>query len=143
MNVSRRAGGLDTLEIDYKVILMSPELPILQFLSRTVLTKILAVTEEARSGDWNALKGPLTEFGRSGINAAAVWYARTDGSYYTVEKGLTDQNISDRPYFPRLMGGGNVIGDLIISKSTGKRSAVTRRHNQRKRRKETIPWQHI
>jgi hypothetical protein len=86
--------------------------------------KILAVTEEARNGDWNALKGPLTEFSRSGINAAAVWYARTDGSYYTVEKGLTDQNISDRPYFPRLTAGNNVVGDLIISKSTGKRAAV-------------------
>jgi hypothetical protein len=86
--------------------------------------KVLAVTEEARSGDWNALKGPLAGFGRSGINAAAVWYARTDGSYYTVEKGLTDQNLADRQYFPRLMAGHNVVGDLIISKSTGKRAAV-------------------
>ncbi|MFZ2196903.1 MAG: cache domain-containing protein, partial [Thermodesulfovibrionales bacterium] len=86
--------------------------------------KILAVTEEARSGDWNAVKGLLTEFSRSGINSAAVWYVRTDGSYYTAEKGLTDQNISDRAFFPRLLSGDNVVGDLAISKSTGKRVAV-------------------
>jgi hypothetical protein len=86
--------------------------------------KILSVSEEVRSGDWNAMKGLLTEFGRSGINAAAVWYARTDGRYYTVENGLTDQNISDRSYFPRLLAGNDVVGDLVISKSTGERAAV-------------------
>ena len=86
--------------------------------------KILSATEEAKSGDWNAMKGLLTELSSGGINAAAVWYARTDGSYYTVEKGLTDQNISDRPYFPRLLSGENIVGDLVISKSTGKRTAI-------------------
>jgi len=86
--------------------------------------KIFSETEEARSGDWNAIKGPLTEFSRSGITAAAVWYARPDGHYYTVEKGLTDQSLSDRPYFPRLMAGTAVVGDLVISKSTGKRSVI-------------------
>jgi hypothetical protein len=86
--------------------------------------KILAVTEEAKSGDWNVMKGLLTEFSRSDINSAAVWYTRTDGNYYTVEKGLTDQNISDRAFFTRLLSGDNVVGDLAISKSTGKRVAV-------------------
>jgi hypothetical protein len=86
--------------------------------------KILSETEEVQSGDWNAMKGPLAEFNRSGINAAAVWYARPDGHYYTVEKGLTDQSLSDRPYFPRLMAGTTVVGDLVISKSTGKRTAI-------------------
>ena len=86
--------------------------------------KILSETEEVRSGDWHAMKGPLAKFSGSGINAAAVWYARPDGHYYTVEKGLTDQNLSDRPYFPRLMAGTTVVGDLVISKSTGKRTAI-------------------
>ena len=86
--------------------------------------KIFAVTEEARSGGWNALKDLLAEFSRSGINSAAVWYARTDGSYFTVEKGLTDQNIGDRAFFTRLLSGDNVVGDLAISKATGKRVAV-------------------
>ncbi|MRR07123.1 MAG: hypothetical protein EG828_09290 [Deltaproteobacteria bacterium] len=86
--------------------------------------KILSATDEVRSGDWNAMKGPLSEFSRSGIHAAAVWYARPDGRYYTVEKGLTDQSLSDRRYFPRLMAGTTVVGDLVISKSTGKRTAI-------------------
>lgn len=86
--------------------------------------KILSVTEEARSGQWDAMKGLLSELNKSGINPASVWYARTDGHYYTVEKGLTDQDISDRPYFSRLMAGDNVVGDLVISMSTGKRAAV-------------------
>jgi hypothetical protein len=86
--------------------------------------KILSVTEEAKSGDWDAMKGLLTEFSKSGINSAAVWYTRADGSYYSVEKGLTVQNLSDRPYFPRLLSGDNVVGDLVISNSTGKRTAI-------------------
>ncbi len=86
--------------------------------------KVLSVTAEAKSGDWSAMKGLLGEFAGSGINPAAVWYARTDGRYYTVEKGLTDQNISDRPYFPRLMAGKVVVGELVISRSTGKRATV-------------------
>lgn len=86
--------------------------------------KYLTETEAVRSGDWNAMKGPLVEFSRSGINAAAVWYARPDGHYFTVEKNLTDQSLSDRPYFPRLMAGASVVGDLVISKSTGKRTAI-------------------
>lgn len=86
--------------------------------------KILSESGEVRSGDWNAMKGTLAEFSRSEINAAAVWYARPDGHYYTVEKGLVDQSLSDRPYFPRLMAGTIVVGDLVISKSTGKRTAI-------------------
>ncbi|MRR53318.1 MAG: hypothetical protein EG822_02245 [Deltaproteobacteria bacterium] len=86
--------------------------------------KILSATGAMQSGDWNAMKATLGEFSTSGIDAAAVWYARPDGHYYTVDKGLIDQTLSDRPYFPRLMAGASVVGDLVISKSTGKRSAI-------------------
>jgi hypothetical protein len=77
-----------------------------------------------RSGEWDTMKGLLTKFSKSGINASAVWFAYPDGSYYTVEKGLTDQNLRDRSYFPVLMAGNDVVGYLVISKTTGKRSAV-------------------
>ncbi len=86
--------------------------------------KIISVTDEARSGDWERMRGVLTEFEKSGIKAAAVWFARPDGSYYSVEKGLTGLNLRDREYFPRLMAGEDVRGDLVISKSTGKRTAI-------------------
>lgn len=86
--------------------------------------EILAATGEAKSADWNTLKGPLTRLSGSGTNAAAVWFVRPDGRYFTVEKGLTDQNLSDRAYFPRLMAGDTVAGELVISKSTGKRALI-------------------
>jgi hypothetical protein len=86
--------------------------------------KLISVTEEAQSGEWEKMKGLLTAFERSGVKAAAVWFVRPDGSYYSVEKGLTGQNLRDRDYFPGLMAGADVIGDLVISKSTGKRTAI-------------------
>jgi hypothetical protein len=86
--------------------------------------KILSVSDEAESGRWDSMKGLLAEFGNSGINAAAVWFARPDGSYYSVEKGLTGLNLRHRSYFPRLMAGDNVVGDLVFSTSTGERSAI-------------------
>ncbi|MGE5174430.1 MAG: cache domain-containing protein [Betaproteobacteria bacterium] len=86
--------------------------------------KIISVTEEAQSGEWEKMRGVLAEFERSGIKAAAVWFVRPDGSYYTVEKGLTGQNLRDRNYFPGLMAGADVVGDLVLSKSTGKRTAI-------------------
>ena len=86
--------------------------------------RIISATEEAQSGEWGKIKGLLAEFGGSGIKAAAVWFLLPDGSYYKVEKGLTDLNLSDRAYFKRLMTGEEIIGDLVLSKSTGKRTAI-------------------
>lgn len=86
--------------------------------------KTLAATEEAVSGDWEHLKGPLGKLAEGMPTHAAIWFARPDGSYFTVEKGLTDQNLKDRAYFPLLLGGRDVAGDLVISKSTGKKSVV-------------------
>jgi hypothetical protein len=86
--------------------------------------KIISVTEEAQSGEWEKMRGVLTEFDRSGIRAAAVWFVQPDGSYYTVEKGLTGLNLGYREYFPRLMAGEEITGDLVISKTTGKRTAI-------------------
>lgn len=86
--------------------------------------RIISLTEEARSGDWEKMRGILEEFGISGIDAATLWYARPNGSYYTVEKGLTGLSLRDRGYFPRLMAGEEISGDLVISKATGKRSAI-------------------
>ncbi|MGC2424919.1 MAG: cache domain-containing protein [Nitrospirota bacterium] len=86
--------------------------------------KLLSFTEEVKSGKWAEMKGLLARFDKSGINAAAVWYARPDGSYYTAGGGLAAHTLADRPYFPALMAGGDVVGYLVISKSTGARSFV-------------------
>jgi len=86
--------------------------------------RVAAVTDEARSGDWNSIKGLLAILQKDDTCAVSIWYVRRDGSYYTVEFGLSDKKLNDRPYFPVLMGGEDVIGSLQLSKSTGKRSAI-------------------
>lgn len=86
--------------------------------------RLIAVSENAVSGDWHRIKGPLAQFAKDQPNDAAIWFARPDGSYFTVEQGLTNQNLKDRPYFPGLMAGKEIAGDLVVSKSTGKRSAI-------------------
>lgn len=86
--------------------------------------KLLAVTQEAQSGKWENIKPLLAELRKSGIQAAAVWFVRPDGSYYTTEKDLTGLNLRERAYFPKIMNGEDVAGSLVVSKSTGKRSAV-------------------
>jgi len=48
-----------------------------------------------------------------------LWFAKPDGTYWTVEGGLEPGNLADRPYFPRLLAGQRVLGDLVVSKSTG------------------------
>src|SRR4030042_36086 len=85
--------------------------------------KIMSVTEEVQSGEWEKMRGVLAEFGRRDMEGA-VWFALPDGSYYSVEKGLTGLNLRDRQDFPRLMTGEEITGDLGISKTTRKRIAV-------------------
>jgi len=86
--------------------------------------RLISVTEEAQSGDWERMQGLLAEFDRSGIKDAALWFVLPDGSYYSLSKGLTGLSLRDRDYFPRLMAGEEITGDLVLSKSTGKRSAI-------------------
>lgn len=85
--------------------------------------EILASTNEARSGRWDKMKGLLGGYQKS-EEGLIVWYARRDGTYYTVDKGLMDEKLSGRSYFPDLMVGHEIIGTLVVSKSTGQRSAV-------------------
>jgi hypothetical protein len=85
--------------------------------------QLLAITEEVGSGNWERMRGLLAKFKEVQI-PAVVFFALPDGSYYTVEKGKTDQNIKDRAYFPRVMAGKVAIGDLVVSRSTGKKVMV-------------------
>ncbi len=90
---------------------------------RTV--KIIALTDEAKSGKWESVKPLLDEFSKELPTDATAWYAMPDGSYYTTESGtLNSQNLKDRPYFSRILAGQDVLGDLVISKATGHRSVI-------------------
>ncbi|MEJ2696207.1 MAG: cache domain-containing protein [Candidatus Sulfobium sp.] len=86
--------------------------------------KLMSSTREVQSGKWEDMKSLLTEFNGRDTTVVALWFVRPDGSYYAVDKGLTGLSLRDRPYFPGLMSGKDVTGDLVISKSTGKRSAI-------------------
>jgi methyl-accepting chemotaxis protein len=87
-------------------------------------TRVLAATEQVRSGDWTRMRGPLAVLADGVKENAAVWFARPDGSYFTVEKGPTGESLGDRAYFPDLLAGRDVVGALVISKSTGRRSLI-------------------
>jgi hypothetical protein len=86
--------------------------------------RALAATQDVMSGDWQRVKGPLGQFSKDAPNDAAMWFARPDGSYFTVAADLTSQNLKDREYFPSLMAGKDVNNSLVISKSTGERSVI-------------------
>ncbi len=85
--------------------------------------EILASTTEAKSGNWKKMKPLLRGYEKSD-GGLAVWFVRPDGRYYTVDRGLMDVKLSERAYFPGLMSGEEVMGALVVSNSTGKRSAV-------------------
>ena len=87
--------------------------------------KVIALSTEAKSAKWEKVKPLLDRFSEDLETDATVWFAMPDGRYYATEaKGLTDQNLKDRSYFPSLMAGKDVEGDLVVSKSTGHRSVI-------------------
>lgn len=85
--------------------------------------EILASTAEAKSDKWENMEVVLSGYQKLD-DGLIVWFVRPDGTYFTVNKGLMDVKLSDRSYFPKLMSGQKIMGDLVISKSTGQRSAV-------------------
>ncbi|MCM2280168.1 MAG: hypothetical protein NDJ89_19025 [Oligoflexia bacterium] len=84
---------------------------------------VLARSPEARSAEWDKLREPLAAAARDNVEALN-WFALPDGSYWSVQNGQETGNLSDRAYFPRLLRGETVIGELVVSKATGKSSAI-------------------
>jgi hypothetical protein len=85
--------------------------------------EVMAVVDEVLSGDWDEMVDVLTTFEEASIPLVA-WYALPNGSYYTVDEGKTSANLADRAYFPRVLAGEIVVGDLVVSKSTGRKVMV-------------------
>jgi len=85
--------------------------------------EVLARTEEVKSGQWAKMSALLGTIEATSLPLVA-WFVLPDGSYYTVNAGLAGANLSDRPYFSKAMSGENTIGDLVTSKSTGRKSMV-------------------
>lgn len=85
--------------------------------------RMLARTADARSGDWERIRGPLGAAEELNDHTL-LWFALPDGSYWSVQEGRADGNLSERPYWPRVMAGEAVIGDLVVSRATSKSSAI-------------------
>lgn len=83
----------------------------------------LAASDTARSGKWAKIKNPLEQIAQRNV-AAAYWFALPDGSYWTLDAGHAEGNLADRPYWPKVMHGQSVLGDLVVSKSTEKNVAI-------------------
>jgi len=87
--------------------------------------RVLAETKEVKSAHWNDMKQLVERVGEDLPTDATTWFALPDGSYYAGQAAeMIDQNLKDRAYFPNLMAGKEVCGDLVISKSTGHRSVI-------------------
>ncbi len=87
--------------------------------------RIVAACPEAKVGDWERVKPLLIRLSEDLQTDATAWFALPDGSYFVTEVGgVTEQNLKDRSYFPELMAGNEIVGDLVISKSTGHRSVI-------------------
>lgn len=83
--------------------------------------ELMAHTPAAQSGDWSAISPMLEKIARR--YAGGWFYIKSDGSYYSLEKGLTKINLSDRPYFEPLFAGQTISGFPVFSRSTGRKSA--------------------
>ncbi|MGE5531322.1 MAG: hypothetical protein ACM3VW_04300 [Bacteroidota bacterium] len=95
-----------------------------QYLSSSLrCLQVAAESTQVQSGDWRRMSGLLTNLQKNGPTAT-VWFAQPDGSYATVENGPTGLSLADRPYFPRLLKGEPVLGDLVVSKATGRNVAI-------------------
>lgn len=84
---------------------------------------VLSVTDEVQSADWGKMRSIIQAYQNSSLSGI-VWFALPDGNYYTLENGLVGKKLNERKYFPGLMSGQRMIGDLVYSRSTGKKSVI-------------------
>lgn len=83
----------------------------------------LSLATDVKSGDWEQIR-PLLISLEEEYPEARFWYANPDGSYYTTVDNLTSANLKDRAYFPGVLAGNVSIGSIVVSKSTGKSTAI-------------------
>lgn len=87
--------------------------------------RIIAQSREAQSGQEEEFKPLLMRLSEDLTTDATAWYVFPDGKYFATEAaGMVEENLKDRSYFPALISGKEVFGDLVISKSTGHRSVI-------------------
>jgi methyl-accepting chemotaxis protein len=86
---------------------------------------VIAESAEAKSGAWDQCSPLLKKLSDDLATDATAWFVLPDGSYTATEGDReAEKNLKDRHYFPALMSGKEVFGDLVVSKSTGHRSVI-------------------
>jgi hypothetical protein len=86
------------------------------------LLEQVAESPAAKAGDWDGISWKLQEL--SYRLPGVYFYVLPNGNYYTVDKGYTNLNLSDRGYFESLFQGNPVLGYEIYSRSSGKKSGL-------------------
>jgi hypothetical protein len=89
----------------------------------SIMLTVLSGVESVQSLDWSSMQ-PLLAMLQDNLPPCLVWYAQPDGTYYSVDSGRIDQSLADREYFAPLLNGEEVIGAVVVGKSSGKLSAV-------------------
>ena len=84
---------------------------------------VMTASANLQTGDWNQMETLLAQFEESELSYNA-WFLMTDGSYYKVGSGLATSNLSDRDYYTQVMAGETTLGDLLVSRSTGRKSMI-------------------
>ena len=91
----------------------------------------LALKPYTREGNWPLIKKDIErkleviERDHKEFNYPGIYlYANPDGSYYTNIRNFTGENISDRPYFKKLLANEKVKGYPVVSRTTGIKSCV-------------------
>ena len=119
-------------------IMNNEEKMVIEFLSKEVdgtlsnfidLFKTIAGKYYSKEGNWDLIKEDFNRLSEYFSNQTFTFpsiylYILPDGYYYTSVRNFTGLNLRDREYFPKLTSGKNVVGSLIQSRSTGKKSAV-------------------
>ncbi|MGD8617931.1 MAG: cache domain-containing protein [Gammaproteobacteria bacterium] len=110
---------------EYASTLLSSTIALTEQHIRTVEHElaVLSVTEEVKSADWEKMHSIMHAYQKGGL-PGIVWFVLPDGNYYTPEKGLVGNKLNERKYFPGLMSGRRMIGDLVYSRATGRKSVI-------------------
>jgi len=85
--------------------------------------RMIAENPEVQSGEWSKIRQPLAAAAEMNVEAL-TWFVLPDGSDWSTQKGKESGSLKDRTYFPKLMWGERVVGELVYSKSTGKSVAI-------------------